>query len=102
MMNARNRKRWPFAAIASAALAFAPIAAVGDDDYQYIISGDPVAASTNGTVSAASSGGMLESGVNSTPYDFESILEARFRTRLGSDGIALNSHKFRAFKLIVR
>ena len=102
MMNARNRKRWPFAAIASAALAFAPIAAVGDGDYQYIISGDPVAASTNGTASAASSGGMIESGVNSTPYDFESILEARFRTRLGSAGIALNSTEFHAFMLIVR
>jgi hypothetical protein len=102
MMNARNRKRRSFAAIAFAALAFAPIVAVGDDDYQYIISGDPVAASTNGTVSAASSGGMLESGVNSTPYDFESILEARFRTRLGSDGIALNSHEFNSLRLIVR
>lgn len=102
MMNARNRKRRSFAAIAFAALAFAPIVAVGDDDYQYIISGDPVAASTNGTVSAASSGGMLESGVNSTPYDFESILEARFRTRLGSDGIALNSHEFHSLRLIVR
>jgi len=101
-MNARNRKRRSFAAIAFAALAFAPIVAVGDDDYQYIISGDPVAASTNGTVSAASSGGMLESGVNSTPYDFESILEARFRTRLGSDGIALNSHEFNSLRLIVR
>ena len=102
MMNARNRKRRSFAAIAFAALAFAPIAAVGDSDYQYIISGDPVAASTNGTASAASSEGMIESGVNSTPYDFESILEARFRTRLGSDGIALNSHEFNSLRLIVR
>ncbi len=102
MMNARNRMRWSFAAIASAALTFAPIAAVGDGDYQYIISGDPIAASTNGTASAASSGGMLESGINSTPYDFESILEARYRTRLGSDGIALNSHEFHSLRLIVR
>ena len=100
MTNKHRAKR--FAAIAASALAFAPVAAVGDGDYQYIISGDPVAASTNGTASAASAGGSLSSGVNSTTQDFDSILEARYRTRLGSDGIALNSTEFHAFMLIVR
>ena len=100
-MTNKNRAKM-FAAIAAAALAFAPMAAVGDGDYRYIISGDPVAASTNGTASAASAGDLLLSGVNSTAQAFDSILEARYRTRLGSDGIALNSTEFHAFMLIVR
>ena len=57
------------------------------DTYQFIISGDPVAAATADSRSAASAA---------------TSLETRYRTWGESDGIALRSDKCLGFLLIVR
>ena len=63
------------------------------DDYPYIISGDPVAAATVGSCSAASSGKALVTDALATA-SVSRPLEARFRTWLASLGKALRSDKW--------
>ena len=60
------------------------------DDYQFIISGDPVAAATVGCVSAASSGKPLATDAL-TAASASRPVEARFRTWFASLGKALRS-----------
>ena len=63
------------------------------DDYQFIISGDPVAASTVGSSSAMSSGKALVTDALTAP-SASKPLEARFRTWLASLGKALRSDEW--------
>ena len=85
-----KQPKHPFSILHSAfciALAAAALSAVADV-YQFIISGDPVAAASEFSCASASSG---------------TALEARYRTWDESDGIALRSTKFRgATTIIVR
>ena len=60
------------------------------DSYQFIISGDPVAAAAVGSSSAASSGKALVTDALATA-SASRPLEARFRTWLASLGKALRS-----------
>ena len=72
------------------------------DDYPYIISGDPVAAATVGSCSAASSGKALVTDALATA-SVSRPLEARFRTWFASLGTALRSDKWiTGFMLIFR
>jgi hypothetical protein len=68
------------AAALSAAIAVGPLAAANGDGYQFIISGDPVAASTEGSSSASSGTGPLTGGPLAGGTVFASELEARYRT----------------------
>ena len=82
------------------AIATAP-QAISANGYQYIISGDPVAAATENSCVLASSGTALVTGTRAAPTT-AAPLEARFRTWDETAGIALRSDKVRAFILIVR
>ena len=70
------------------------------DAYQFIISGDPVAAATEGCRVVASSGTSLETGIFTTPTAADS-LEARYRTWYESDGTALRSDKARGIVIYI-
>ena len=70
-------------------------------DYQYIISGDPVAAATVDSCAAASSATSLVTSTHSA-RTAAAPLEARYRTWDESDGIALRSDKYRGLLIIVR
>ena len=86
---------------AVAAMSFVPLVSSADD-YPYIISGDPVAAATVGSCSAASSGKALVTDAL-TAASSSKPLEARFRTWLASLGTALRSDKWiTGFMLFVR
>ena len=78
--------------IGTAAMLLMPLVSSADD-YQFIISGDPVAAATVGNCSAASSGKALVSDALATA-SVSRPLEARFRTWLASLGKALRSDKW--------
>ncbi len=78
--------------IGIAAMLFMPLVSSADD-YQYIISGDPVAAATVGSCSAASSGKALVTDALATA-SASRPLEARFRTWLASLGKALRSDEW--------
>ena len=82
------------------AIATAP-QATSADGYQYIISGNPVAAATENSCVVASSGTALVTGTRAAPTT-AAQLEARFRTWDESDGIALRSDKVLAFTLVFR
>lgn len=82
--------------IFAALLVAASIAAA--DDYQFIVSGYPAA---NESRSAASSGTPLVTATRRQPTA-AAPLEARYRTRDESNGIALRSDKYRGMILIVR
>jgi hypothetical protein len=71
------------AAALSAAMAVGPLAAASGDEYQFIISGDPIAASTEGSSSASSGTGPLTGGPLADGTVFASELEARYRTMDG-------------------
>ena len=71
------------------------------DEYQFIISGDPVAAATVDSSTAVSSGTSLVTGTLATPAAAAS-LEARYRTWDESDGIALRSDEFKAMVIFLR
>ena len=87
--------------IGIAAMLFMPLVSSADD-YQYIISGDPVAAATVGSCSVASSGKSLMTDAL-TAASASKSLEARFRTWLASLGKALRSDVwFFGTKIIVR
>ena len=94
-------RRKAAAAALTAAMAAAPLAAANGDEYQFIISGDPVAAATVGSSSASSAEIALETGalrVAGTAND----LEARSRSNGASIAIALNATKFRTFIMTFR
>ena len=87
--------------IGAAAVLLVPLV-VSADTYQFIISGDPVAAATVGSCSAASSGKALVTDALTAASSSKS-LEARFRTWFASLGKALRSDKwFFGTKIIVR
>ena len=95
-----TRKKAAAAAL-TAAMAAAPLAAANGDEYQFIVSGDPVAAATVGSSSATSDEITLETGalrVAGTADD----LEARSRASGTSVAIALNAMKFRTFIMTFR
>ena len=94
-------RRKAAAAALTAAMAAAPLAAANGDEYQFIVSGDPVAAATVGSSSASSDEITLETGalrVAGTAND----LEARSRASRTSVAIALNATKFRTFIMTFR
>ena len=74
----------------------APLAAENDGDYQFIISGDPVAAATEGSSSASSVVGSLTGGPLADGTVFATSLEGRYRTRDDSPTRKLRSDKFRS------
>ena len=84
-----------------ALLAAAVTIAAQADTYQFIISGDPVAAATVDSCAVASTATSLETGTLSTPAASQG-LEARFRTWLASEGTGLLSTLFGGLKLIFR
>ena len=95
-----TRKKAATAAL-SAAMAAAPLAAAYGDEYQFIISGDPVAAATAGSSSASSDEITLEAGalrVASAADD----LEARSRTKGASSAILLDATKFCGMIITIR
>ena len=86
------------AAALTGAIALAAAQPAAADDYQYIISGYPAA---NECRVARSTGIALETG----SYRRKSLatdLEARYRTRMSSLGIALNTTEYRAMVIIMR
>ncbi len=90
------------AAALTAAMATASLTAAREDGYEYIISGDPVAAETNGSSSASSATASLTSGTLAGGFVLASELEARYRTAGESAVTALRSDKFNAAIIIVR
>ena len=79
---------------------FAPLMSSADD-YQFIISGDPVAAASVGSKAVASPGTSLVTGSLTRPTEAAS-LEARYRTWYESAGIALRSDKAHGFILVIK
>ena len=77
----------------SAAMAAAPLAAANGDEYQFIISGDPVAAETEGSSSDSSATTALMSGPLADGFVYDAELEARYRTMDESATCALRSDK---------
>ena len=78
--------------IGAAAMLLSPMV-VSADEYQFIISGDPVAAATVGSCSAASPGKALVTDALTVASSSKPI-EARFRTWLASLGKALRSDEW--------
>ena len=70
----------------------APLLVSADDAYQFIISGDPVGASTKKSCAVASYGTSLVTGAL-TASTVSTSLESRYRTWDESVGIALRSDK---------
>ena len=83
-------KRKAAAAALTAAIAAAPLAAANGDEYQFIISGDPVAAKTVNSSESASIGTALVTSTRTSPTAAAS-LEARYRTFDESVGIKLRT-----------
>ena len=96
-----TKKKAAVAALASA-MAAAPLTAARGDGYQYIISGDPVAAETAGSSSASSAASSLTSGTLADGHVLASELEARYRTTGESAFTALRSDKFNAMIIIFK
>lgn len=96
-----TKKKAAVAALASA-IAAAPLTAARGDGYQYIISGDPVAAETADSSSASSATSSLTSGTLADGYVLASELEARSRTTGESALTALRSDKFSATIIIFK
>lgn len=95
-----NTKRLLHAAALSAVAltAYSPLHA---DDYQYIISGDPVAAATVDSCAFASAATALNTGTLST-LAAAVPLEARYRTWYESDGIALRTDRRVGTVIVIR
>ena len=93
-----TRKKAAAAAL-SAAMAVGPLAAASGDEYQFIISGDPIAAATEGSSSASSSTGPLMGGPLADGTVFAAELEARYRTMDESPARRLRSDKFKSFMI---
>jgi anti-sigma factor RsiW len=96
-----TKKKAAVAALASA-IAAAPLTAARGDGYQYIISGDPVAAETADSSSASSATSSLTSGTLADGHVLASELEARYRTAGESAVTALRSDKFNATIIIFK
>ena len=96
-----TKKKAAVAALASA-MAAAPLTAARGDGYQYIISGDPVAAETEDSSSASSATSSLTSGTLADGHVLASELEARYRTAGESAVTALRSDKFNATIIIFK
>ena len=94
--------RRPAMAALSAALAAAPLAAANGDEYQFIISGDPVAAETAGISASSSETVPLTVGTLSGGFVHESEFEARSRTVDESSTNALRSDKFKGIIISVK
>ena len=88
-------KRKAAATALTAAMAVAPLAAANGDEYQFIISGDPVAAETAGISSGSSETVPLTVGTLSDGFVHESEFEARSRTVDESATSALRFDKFK-------
>lgn len=82
------------------ALATAPLAATGD--YQYMISGDPIAAATAGVASVESATRSLEVRQHAAAGSLTKPLDVRQHATAESSTTALNSQKLSAFMIIVR
>ena len=87
-----NKKQEATAALA-ATLSAAPLAAARGDGYQFIISGDPVAAASAGSSSASSATSSLVGGPLAAGRVVAAALEGRFRTADDSATGALRSDK---------
>ena len=85
-----------------AVMAAAPLTAARGDGYQYIISGDPVAAETMGSSSASSTPASLISGTLAGGFVLTSELEARYRTMDESAVTALRSDKYNGTFIIFK
>ncbi len=96
-----TKKKAAVAALASA-MAAAPLTAANGDGYQYILSGDPVAAETAVSSSASSTTTPLTSGTLADGHVLASELEARYRTMGESAIMALRSDKFNAMIIIYK
>ena len=86
-------KRKAAAAALTAVIAAAPLAAANGDEYQFIISGDPVAVETEDSCSASSEATALTSGTLADEIVYDSELEARYRTMDDSNTCSLRSDK---------
>ena len=95
-MNMRSTKQLAFGIYAAM---LAPLMSSADG-YQFIISGDPVAAASANTSASASSGSALETSTRSLPLGAVS-LEARYRTMDETLGVGLRSDPPRGAILIV-
>ena len=95
-------KKKAAAAALSAAIAVGPLAAANGDESQFIISGDPVAASTEGSSSASSGTGPLTGGPLADGTVFESELEGRYRTMGESSARRLRSDRFKSFMISIK
>ena len=93
-----TRKKAAAAAL-SAAMAVGPLAAAHGDEYQFIISGDPVAAATEGSSSASSGTCTLTGGPLADGTVFASSLEGRYRTMDDSPARKLRSDKFKTLMI---
>lgn len=96
----KSTKAWSAAIFVAAIAAGAP-QMVSGDGYQYIVSGDPVAAAAVDSSVSVSPGASLETGVLTAKTPAGS-LEARYRTWDESDGEALRSDKALAFIIVIR
>lgn len=86
----------------AAMMTAAPLAAASGDGYQFILSGDPVAASTAGSSSASSATASLTSGTLAGGFVLADDLEARSHT-FGESGLsALRSDDFTSTMIILR
>ncbi|MBR2839251.1 MAG: sigma-70 family RNA polymerase sigma factor [Kiritimatiellae bacterium] len=86
----------------TAVLAAAPLAAESAGDYQFIISGDPVAAATEGSFSASSDACALAGGPLADGTVFAPELEGRYRTTGESPARRLRSDELRSFIITLR
>ena len=84
--------RRPAMAALSAALAAAPLAAANGDEYEFIVSGEPVS-KTTGCSSGSSETTSLTSGTLADEAVHGSELEARYRTMGDSNTCSLKSDK---------
>lgn len=86
----------------AATMTAVPLAAASGDGYQFIHSGDPVAAATAGSSSASSATASITSGTLADGFVLASDLEARSRTTDESAATALRSDKFKGTFLIFK
>jgi len=87
-------------AMAGAAAMIAPLMSSADD-YQFIISGDPVAAATANSSKTETPGTSLVTGSRTAPTVAAS-LEARYRTIDPTVGIGLRTDKARGMFLTIK
>ena len=89
------------AAVAALAMATAPLVAATGSEYQFIISGDPVAAETAGSFSDYSDTTSLTVGMLADGIVCDSEFEARSRTTEESATGPLRSDEFKGFVILI-